>query len=230
MKTAAMLFLAATALSAQDWPQVQKVVAHGTAEISAEPDQVQIDIGVVTQAQSAQEAAGNNAKQLTAVITELKQAIGAGGQVQTISYYVQPNYTHPRDGGTPRINGYIATNVVRVTSNDVAGAGKLVDAATRTGANNIQGIQFTLKDENSVRAKALAAAVKQARSNAEAMASALGMKVARVLRVEDGAGPSPIQPLRKDMMMARAEAMSTPVEPGTIKIHAEATVTAEVSQ
>jgi uncharacterized protein YggE len=229
MRTAVCLLVAVTALTAQDWPKVQKVTAHGVAEVSARPDQVRIDVGVVTQAQSAQEAAAVNAKQVSAVIADLKKAIGADGEVQTVSYYVHPNYTHPREGGTPRISGYTATNVVRVTSSDVANAGKLVDAATRTGANNVHGIEFSLKDESALRAKALAEAVKRARANADAMAAALGMKVSSVLLVEDGASPPPVQPLRRDMMMMqRAEAASTPVEPGTIKVRAEATLTASL--
>jgi uncharacterized protein YggE len=230
MRIAACFLLAAAALPAQ-LPEVQKVTAHGVAEVSAKPDQVQIDIGVVTQAPSAQEAAATNAKQVSAVIADLKKAIGADGDIQTVNYYVHPNYSHPREGGgTPKISGYVATNVVRVTSGDVAGAGKLVDAATRTGANNVHGIQFSLKDESALRAKALAQAVKQARSNADAMAAALGMKVGQVLHVEDGAAPPPAVPLRRDMMMAqRAEAVSTPVEPGTIKVRAEATLTASLA-
>ena len=70
---------------------------------------------------------------------------------------------------------------------------------------------------------------KVARSNAEAMASALGMKIQRVIRIEDGAPPT-VFPVAREAMMMRADAASTPVESGSVRVQANVTVTAEVGR
>lgn len=212
--------------------RVPSIRARASATVTAKPDQVRIDIGVVSQAQTAQAAAAANAKQFSDVVAELKKVLSEGADIQTVSYSVAPSYRYPKEGGTPAIVGYTATNVIRVTSPDVAAAGKLIDAATRTGANTIRGIEFSVRNEQALRAKALAEATRQAKANAEAMAGGIGVRITRILRVEDGS-PVQIYPGR-EMMMARAapaaDSVPTPVESGTIRVEATVVLTAEVAQ
>ena len=69
------------------------------------PDRVYIDIGVTTQAQKSEAAAAENATRLSAVITAVKRAAGTGAELTTTEYSVNPNYTYPRNGGTPTLSG-----------------------------------------------------------------------------------------------------------------------------
>lgn len=228
MKIFVFAVLAAGIAAAQE---PARVVAHGEGSATAKPDQVRIQIGVTTQAATAQEAGAQNAKQSAAVIAELKQQLGAGAEYQTSNYSLYPTYRSQRDGGKPTISGYQANNLVEVRLSDVSLAGKAVDAATKSGANQVQGIHFSLKDEQKVRVEALAKAAAQARTNVQALASALGLKIVRVVRVEDGE-PVRVMPVRAEMMMrsmAADSAAPTPVEAGTIDVQATVTVTAEVA-
>ncbi len=199
----------------------------GEATITAQPDQARIDIGVTTQAQTAQAAAADNARRLETVLAELRRALGSGAEIKTVSYSLNPDYRYPKEGGKPTITGYTATNVVRVTLNDLTRIGQAIDAATQSGANQVQRLQFTLKDEQAAQSQALRAAAVKAKAQAEALAQALGLKIIRVLSVvESGAG---VQPIMRDVMLARAEAAaSTPVEPGTIEVRATVTLTVEI--
>ena len=228
MKIAAALVLAGI-VAAQDTsrvPSVPSVRAQGSATATAKPDQVRIDIGVVTQAKTAQAASAANATQFTEVINALKKIAGAGAEIQTVSYSVQPNYRYPKEGGTPTIAGYSAVNVVRVVTPAVEKAGEIIDSATGTGANAVRGIEFSVKDERALRAKALREAARNARLNAEALAAGVGLRVTRVLRIEDVV-EGPVRPVR-EMAMMRADAAQTPVEPGTIDVQATVVITAEV--
>jgi uncharacterized protein YggE len=228
MKIAVALVIAG-ALAAQDTsrtPTIPAVRAQGSATATAKPDQARIDIGVVTQAKTAQAASTANAAQFTEVVNVLKKIAGAGAEIQTVSYSVQPNYRYPKEGGTPTITGYSAVNVVRVVTPLVEKAGEIIDAATGTGANTVRGIEFSVKDERALRAKALGEAARNARANAQAMAAGLGLRVTRILRIEDSAEP-PMRPVR-EMAMMRADAAQTPVEAGTIEVQATVVVTAEV--
>ena len=52
------------------------VTANGEAVITVEPDQAEIDIGVVTQAKTAPDAARENADKLARVMGEAKKILG----------------------------------------------------------------------------------------------------------------------------------------------------------
>jgi uncharacterized protein YggE len=224
-----LLPLFAISLLAQDRSPREPVIrTTGEATITAKPDRAQIDVGVTTEAQTAEQAASQNASKVDAVIRELRKL---AVEVRTVSYSVNPNYNYPRQGGgKPTIVGYTAQNIVQVTSDDIAGVGKLVDAATRAGANTIHRLQFTLKDQQAAYEEALREAVRKARASATALAAATGVKVRRVLSVEEAAHEGPIRPM--EMMMARQAAADapTPIESGTLEVRARVTLTVEVGQ
>jgi uncharacterized protein YggE len=211
-------------------PARPSVRAVGEATVSARPDQARIDIGVVTQAPTAQAAATLNAKQLDGVLNDLRTALGKSVRLQTTSFSLQPDYRHPRDGGRPTITGYTARNIVQVETNDLGSVGKLIDLVTQSGANTIQGLHYMLRDPQAVREQALQEAVKKARANADAMASALGVKIVRVLSIEQSESP-PVRPMMAMARMAEmAAAPPTPTEPGTIDVSANVVLTVELSQ
>jgi uncharacterized protein len=211
-------------------PPVSSIRVTGDARVSAKPDRVEIDIGVTTRAAASQDAASQNARQVDAVLAALRKVAGPSALLKTISYSLNPNYHYHPNGGEPTIDGYTAQNVVQVTLDDLARIGSVIDAATQAGANHVQGIQFTLRDQDAVRAEALREAVTRARAEAGVLAAALGLKVVRVLSVEES---SPrVMPVRAFSGVARAaaaEAVPTPVEAGTLDVTANVTLSVEVS-
>ena len=128
---------------------------------------------------------------------------------------------------TPMIAGYTATNIVRVTLDDLTKVGSVIDTAAEGGSNRIQNLRFMLKDEGAAEAQALREAALKARTKAQALASALGLNVIRVLSVSESTAP--VYPVR-DVAFARAETASTPIEPGTIEVRATVALTLEISQ
>jgi uncharacterized protein YggE len=202
------------------------VQATGEAVVHVKPDQARLDIGVVTEAASAQTAAAQNATQLQATLEKLRAALGASGETRTVGYSLTPNDQYPGNGGTPTIKGYTASNTVEVTSWDLAGIGKVIDVASQAGANRIQGMQFSVKDEAPARAQALRQAVEAAKNNAQAMAAALGMKLGRVLTLEQGT-QAVVRPVMR-AMAANVAAAPTPVEPGNVEVQASVTITVEL--
>jgi uncharacterized protein len=226
----AVLGLAALATcSAAAQPVPASVRAAAEATVTATPDRARIHIGVVTQAPTAQAAAAENAKRLDGVLAALRQAMGPDGAIRTIGYSVNPNMRYPREGGSPTITGYTATNTVEVTVDDLKNVPRVIDTATQFGANTVQSLRFMLRDERPVRAQALREAALLARSNAEAMASALGLRVLGVLRVEEGEPDRVRPPLMREMAtLQEAPGVPTPVEPGTLEMRATVTVTLAV--
>jgi uncharacterized protein len=225
---AAVALLAAAAAHAGDSPPLSSIRVTGDARVSVRPDRVQIDIGVSNESQRSEQAAADNARQLEAVLAALRPAAGPDAQLKTVSYSLSPNYQYHPGGGQPTLTGYTATNVVRVTLDDLGRMGGVIDAGTRAGANRVQGIQFMLREPDAVRAQALREAALRARADADVLASALGVKILRVLTVEESGARQP--PMRPLMMAARGAAaeVATPVEEGTLDVTAEVTLSVEV--
>jgi uncharacterized protein len=213
-------------------PPVSSIRVTAEGKVTAKPDRVEIDIGVVTRAPKSQDAAAQNARQADAVLAAVRAATGSSATLKTVSYTLNPEYQYHSAGsssGEPTLIGYTATNIVQVTLDDLARIGSVIDAATRSGANHVQNIRFTVRDQDAVRAEALRQAAARARAEAEVLAAALGVKVERVLHAEEN---SPrVGPLYQPMARAVAASASvpTPVEAGTLDINAEVTLTVEVS-
>jgi uncharacterized protein len=205
------------------------VTASGEAVITAEPDLAEIDIGVVTQARNAPDAAKENAEKLARVMAEVRKLLGKGDEVKTASYSLNPNYRYPQ-GGKPEITGYIATNILRLKTGNLAGVGKLIDVTMQSGANAINRLAFTLKDEHAAQLQALRVASQKARDKAEEIAGALGLKIVRILAVSEGErGVRPItMPLARGAQFETAAVAPTPVEAGTIEIRSTVSLTGEL--
>ena len=225
-----LVVLGVSQAAAQDTSDTKlppSIRTSGEAIVTAAPDRAQIDVGVVTQADTSQAAVTQNAQKLEATLARLRQLLGARADIKTVSYTVTPNYRYPKEGGEPTISGYTATNIVRVTLDDLKKVGAVIDAATQAGSNRIQNLRFMLKDEAPVQAQALREAAVQARAKANTLASALNLRITRVLSIAESG--SPAYPVR-DVAFARAQEASTPIEPGTIEVRASVTLTVEISQ
>ena len=227
----ALLLLGSTAQAQprNDRSRASSITVNGEATIFAEPDLAQIDIGVVTQARNAPEASKENAARLSRVMTEVKKNLGKGDEVKTAGYSLTPNYRYPQ-GGKPEIVGYTASNTLRIKTTHLAQVGPLIDGAMQAGANNVNRLLFTLKDEQAAQLEALRSATAKAKTKAEAIATALGLKIIRVISVNEG--ERTVQPIFRQVMAARAEAAPapTPVEPGTVEVRSSLTMTVEVGE
>src|SRR5574341_991416 len=226
-----LLTSAAHSQPAPERPRLPSITVNGEATISAEPDQAQIDIGVTTQARTAPEASKENAERLSRVLAEVKKLLGRRDEVKTSGYALTPNYRYPQ-GGKPEIAGYTANNIIRIKTAALDQVGRLIDAAMQAGANNINRLVFTLKDEEGARLEALRQASAKAKAKAEAIAASLGLKVVRISSVNEG--ERSFQPIYRQAFAARSEAIAapapTPVESGTVDVRSTVSLTAEVSE
>jgi len=207
-------------------PSQPYVRVHGDATISEPPDRVQLDVGVITQGPTSEAAAERNGKQSKAVIDSLRQALPAGN-IQTVNFSVNPNYQYPKDGSPPVIQGYTANNTVRLQLDELGQLRKLIDAATKAGASNVNRLNFALRDESKARAEALGKAAGQARAGAAALAEKLHVKLGKLLRVEEEQ-PVIVSPGRQIELTASPQ--PGVIEPGSIDVHASVSVTYEVIQ
>lgn len=208
-----------------------RVVISGESIVQAQPDTAIISIAVVTQNASASEAQAENASRTEAVVRAVKAAAGQGAEVKTGGYSLQPQYSY-KQNESPQIVGYQARNSVVVTMGELNKVGSVIDAASRAGANTVDGLSFTLRRDRPARSQALTEATRNAVEKARTVAEALGGRVVRIIEVQEGGiyrPPVPLPMPRGRVASLSAEvAQDTPIEVGSLDIRAQVQVVAEV--
>jgi uncharacterized protein YggE len=201
----------------------------GDSIVQAQPDTAIVTISVVTQNRSAIQAQQQNATLTDAVVRALKTAAGEGAEVKTSGYSLQPQRVY-KENQPPTITGYEARNSVTVTLNELNKLGNVIDAAAQAGSNEVSGIAFTLRRDRPARDRALSEATREAVSKAQVIAQALGGRVVRIVEVqEEGFQQRPPVPVyQAEFGMAKATAMATPIEVGSLDISSRVQVIAEV--
>src|SRR4029077_15050544 len=101
--------------------------------------------------------------------------------LNTGGYSVSPVYTP----GGQTVSGYRASEQLQITWHDVNTVGKALDAIVQEGGATNVGASFGLSDPKAAQAEARTLAISDARSRAQAMASAAGIRLGQVIRVSD---------------------------------------------
>jgi len=194
----------------------------GTGTVSASPDQALLYLAVQTQAATATQATSENAVAMANVIAALTSAGINKNSIQTVSYTLTPTYSNPANQSVPpTIIGYIAVNSIQVTVNDLGSIGKILDQAISSGANEVQGISFTLSSSTlaTIQKQALQLALTDADGQAKALATTLGVTIVGPISVTPG---YEFQPTNYSRLAATPQ---TPIESGTLQVTATVQVT-----
>ena len=189
------------------------VCGHGKAD--AVPDQAQIAAGVTVTASSAESARAQAAAAMTSVISALKSNGIADQDIQTSYVAIQPQYSY--QNGTTTQDGYSATNSVTVTIRNVNNTGKVLDAVTAAGGNNVvvNGITFSKGDPSQALAQAQQSAMDDAQRQAQAIASHAGVGLGTPISITAGScGETPPQVQYYGAANASAGTAVTPIQPG----------------
>ena len=204
-----------------------RVLVTGDSIVQAQPDTAILTVSVVTQARGALDAQQENANKSDAVVRALKNAAGAGAEVKTSGYSLQPQRVY-KEGQPPTITGYEARNSVTVIMPDLTKVGAVIDATSQAGANDVAGISFTLRKDRPARDQALAEATREAVSKAQVIATALGGRVVRIVEVQEEGVERPRPIYEGAMQMMKTNAAVTPIEVGTLDITSRVQLIAEV--
>lgn len=197
-------------------PSVPALATSGQGEAKIAPDRASLLVNVQTRGVTAAAAAAENAAKSRAVLDALAKLGLPREQLGTEGYSVSPELRYDKDGGSPKVTGYVVTNTVHAETHRVEQAGAMIDAALGAGANLINSLSFYASSIDVPRREAIGAAVASARADAEAMARAAGGTLGSLLEMSTQGATVPPRPMY-DMAMARgkvAQAEPTPINPG----------------
>lgn len=206
------------------------------ARINRAPDIAIVTAGVTEERETAREAMAAQAEAMNGVFEALKAAGVAERDMQTSGLSLSPRYDYietadasGRKRGQQRLAGYVASNQVTVRVRDLTRLGSTLDSLVSSGSNTLSGVSFSIDDDKAIRAEARTKAMQDAIAKAELYASAAGLRVARIVTINEGYEHSP-QPQAMARMMSSDMAESTPVAGGEVGITASVNVMFELTK
>lgn len=176
------------------------VSATGTATTSVDPDLLNINIGVETEAKTAKEAMSANSEAMAQIVAAIKKLGITEDELGTSGFNIYPVYkdiTDPTTGIYLRseLSGYRVSNILHVKTTQLTLASSILDVAVEAGANRVDGVYFTLspKTQLAVQNDLIEQAVLNAKSKAEKAIAPLGQKIigVKMVSLSDFAYPPP---------------------------------------
>jgi uncharacterized protein YggE len=196
----------------------------GNGEIQAAPDLATLEIAIVTQAATADRAAGLNGALAEKVRDALTSKLADKGRMWTGGYSLSPHYTEPHEGN-PTLSGYTAENSITVQTGELGLVGPLIDAAIGAGANRISSLHYSLRADSQARSQAIAKAARDAQTQATALADALGVKLGPVIKASTESEVRPVYLARFAGGTAMGANVETPIAAGQVTVPATVSLT-----
>ena len=222
----ALLSLAATA-SADETPRTISV--SGTGSASTAPDRARLNMSIMVRNPSL-DAAQDEAAKVTQKVLAMTDALAIDRKrVDTTGASVSPDYRYDRERGEQELRGYIATRNIAVVVMDLDKLAPLVEGAVDAGVNQITPPQLFSSKRRAAYRKALDAAAKDARANAEQLAESLGLELGSAISVNASPYAAPPTQYRASaaLAMEAADAAAT-YNPGDQDIRATINVVFEI--
>ncbi len=201
------------------------ITVSGEGLISVAPDRAVLRLGVTTRAETAAEALREHEADVARVLTRVRRFGIPDRQIQIEALSIHENY------GQDGLDGVVAVRVVTVTTDSLRTVPDLVAAVVSEGANRLDGLTYTLRDAQPAQARALDAAVADARAKAERIAQAAGVALGRVVAVQEGAVQMPFSPGRFAGLAASADVEAEPgaYSAGSSEVRARVVVQFEIA-
>ena len=198
---------------------------RGEAVLMVAPDQVTLSIGVISEAKKADAALSENSEKMRGAIALLESLGFSDEDYQTQRFSIRPKWSN-RSDKKREIVGYTVNNTLRLTTTRLDDIGDIIAAVTGAGVNQIQSIQFGLKNPRQYREQAISAASNNAKADATALAKANGLRLRSIRDIHlDNATASISQVPKALVMESRVMADSAPpIDAGDIAVRASVSI------
>jgi uncharacterized protein len=208
-----------------------QLVVKGDATVHMPADQMELVIGVVTQNPDSGKAVQDNNVKMRKVIDAIQNTGLTVDDYQTGNFNIQPVYKYPQNEAA-KLMGYEVTNTLKIKTQKIDLADKIIGAAAGTGANKVESIVFNLKDPHSYKDLAIQQAAQHALSDARALAQTTQVKLVRVLNLSldqtQNHFPRPMAYASAKMVGGADNSYDAPIEIGDVEISATVSITFEI--
>lgn len=153
-------------------------------KIFAKPDIATINLGIKTEVKKqAQEAVKEGAEKMNNIVEKMKKIGVDEKDIKTTAYSLSPSYVYPKDSGRAQIAGYELYQQIAVKIRNLEKIGDVIKESSDIGANQIGNVDFTIDDEEGLKALARAEAIKKAKEKASAIEKESGINLGKIVGV-----------------------------------------------
>ncbi len=206
--------------------------SRNTLSVSSEgsvtviPDVGYISLGIETKNADVKEAENENSTTMHA-ITEALEGLGIEDtDIKTTSYNIYPQYEDYQD---EKPMHYVVSTTIEVTVKNLEDISEAIDVAIDAGANRSNSIRFDVLDREASYNEALEDAVANAKSRADVLAAASGVKIVGVVTVNESSSMSSVYYGAARYAMSDTTSESAPsISTGDMEITANVSITYEV--
>lgn len=231
----------ALALNAKTIPSNQeeksKVSVSGASSLTVEPNKAEVYAKIATLEKTAQESKNKNSQISGGVARALKKEGVKDKDIETSQFFISPKYEYEEISENGLIKtkqvliGYEVVNVLKVTTQDIEKAGRIIDAAIDSGANDIERVSFGLTEEKEkeIKQQAMALASNDAKEKASALASSLGVSLLKPISIsESGFFYQPFEFNARGALMEKSAPAETAISPQKIDVSASVSLVYEI--
>ncbi|MFB6133331.1 MAG: SIMPL domain-containing protein [Halanaeroarchaeum sp.] len=205
------------------------ITVSGSGEAQAQPDKAVLRVGVEASDSDvtvARDAVAENVSNVTAALTDLGIA---EDDIHTVDYRIYQDERRDRPTKEPTASVYRVRHVLSVEMNDTEIVGEAIDVAVDAGATNVHDVEFALSTETrqELKNEALAAAMRDARSQADTIARSAHLEIQGVSAVQTGISRVPRSGYAVEATAGGSG--GTDIATGPVAVSAQVTVTYETS-
>jgi len=201
------------------------VTVMGSAELSVTNQIAHFSAGINAFNDNKELAVNEINTKMTEVIKAVKELGVEDADIRSTQnvYQMQENVDPSLVGrGAVKLGQWNANNSIDITLRDVEKAGALTDILNKSGATNVYGPDFSLDTSTKSADKLIGAAIEDSKVKAEAIATAGGSKLGKMISVNEGS--SSVNPYPMMSKVALDSAVPAPVEIGSTKVVKTVTV------
>lgn len=213
------------------------VSVSGTGDAVAIPDVATFSFTVTETAKAVVDAQNAATTKSNAAIKAMKDGGVAEKDIQTTSYNINPHYEYQTgvcaaNGYCPNrqiLTGYDVSQTTLVKVRDLKKAGTLFSTIGSLGVQNVNGLNFSVDDPDSVNAEARGEAIADAQAKAKELSRQLGVNLVRIVSFNESGGSRPPMPyVSMSKAMDAAQVAAPEIAPGEQKVTSNVEITYEI--
>ncbi|MEK7190258.1 MAG: SIMPL domain-containing protein [Patescibacteria group bacterium] len=229
-------------------PASNTITFDGKGEVSAKPDLATINFTIREDAKEVKDAQNEVTVKETAVLDFLDKSGIEKKDIKTESYNSSPKYEWRQSVCSPSLDdprnpnyicppgknvltGYEVSEYISVKIHDLAKTGEIVKGLGAVGVTEINGPNFSIENEDQLKAQARKIAIDEAKAKAEILAKDLGVRLVRIVNFSENGNYPMMYANKRLTMMDSAESAPSPtpeLPTGENKITSNVTITYEI--
>lgn len=210
-------------------PRYITVTGEGKAFIV--PDIAVVSFGITKEGTDIPLLVTKTNEEMNAIIKGIKDLGVNEKDIRTTQYSLNPRYEYPEKTGERIFKGYEMDQTINVKIRDFKKIGDIYNIATSNGANVVGDLYFSVDNPEKVQQEARTKAIEQAKTKANSITNASGLRLSRLINVNDGYYPYYSATYEKAVGMGGSEVNSAPapdIQPGQQEVDMTVTLTYRV--